>query len=82
MLSCKRLKWLSAVLILPSLSGCSIDDTARTVEPLRICEAWPQINVRKADKISEPTAAKIEASNVGRESFGCPYEKPVKVAGR
>ena len=70
------------MLILPSLAACSTNDTVRTVEPSRICEAWPQINVRKADKLTDATASKIEASNIGRESFGCPYEKPVKVAGR
>lgn len=82
MLSCRRLKWLSAALILPSLAACSTEGTVRTVEPLRICEAWPQITVRKADKLTDATSAKIEASNIGREALGCPYEKPVKVAGK
>lgn len=67
-------------MLLALLTGCG-HDTAPTASD-RICPAWPQIDTVKEDKLTEKTASKIEASNIGRESFGCPYEKPVKVAGR
>ena len=76
MLSLLKLKWLSAVLILLALPACSNDGIVRTVDVSRVCEAWPQINVRKADKITETTAGTIERANVGREAVGCAYETP------
>ena len=75
---CKRLVWLSAALILPSLQGCSNNGTA-PIALGRVCEAWEQINVRRNDKLTEATAGAIERNNVGRESIGCPYEPPAPV---
>lgn len=65
-------------MLLGLLAGCSRDTAPIASE--RICPAWPQVNVRKKDVFTEDTAREIEKVNVGRESFGCPYEKPVKVA--
>ena len=75
----KKLVWLSAALILPSLQACSNGATA-PIALGRVCETWEQINVRQKDKLTEATAGAIERNNVGRESVGCPYEEPVKVA--
>ena len=70
--------WLSAVSILLPLAGCSSVDIVRTVEAARVCEAWPQINVRKADTLTPATAGTIERANVGREAIGCVYEPQIK----
>ena len=60
------------------LTGCG-HDTAPIASD-RICPAWPQVNVRRNDTLTEDTAREIEKANTGRESFGCPYERLVKVA--
>jgi hypothetical protein len=70
---------LSAALSLVLLSGGCASDIARTVDPDRVCDAWGQIRVRKADKLTEGTAADIARNNAGREAFGCKYEAPAAV---
>ncbi len=78
MKSSKRLFLLSAALMsLALLTGCA-SDIVPTVSVGKLCPAWPQIDVSKSDKLSEPTAAKIEKSNIGREELGCKYEPPAK----
>jgi hypothetical protein len=80
----KRLKRLGGLSILLALTACStpnIAPTALAVEEM--CEAWGQINKRKADQITAETATEIAENNLAREAFGCPYEPPPKrVAGR
>ena len=72
----RKLPPLSAALIsLALLTGCAAD-TVTTVSIAKVCPAWPQIGVSKADKLTERTASQIEKSNIGRETLGCPYEKP------
>lgn len=66
-------------MLLALLTGCAPNTAPIASE--RICPAWPQVNVRKADKLVEDTAKEIEKVNAGRESFGCPYQKPEKKAG-
>lgn len=69
------------MLILIPLAGCSTPSIAPAVaDPIDICEAWKQINVRKADVLSAETAKVVVENNVGREALGCPYEEPPKRA--
>lgn len=79
-MSASRRPWLlrSALMLLVPLTGCA-RDTALTVDSAKICSVWEQIDTTKDDKLTEGTASKIERSNIGRESFGCPYEKPRKM---
>ncbi len=48
-------------------------------DPVDICEAWKQINVRRADVLSAETRRAVVENNVGREAMGCDYEPPPKV---
>ena len=66
--------------ILILLAGCSTPSIAPAVaDPIDICEAWRQINVRKGDVLSTDTARAVVENNVGREAMGCDYEPPPKV---
>lgn len=82
-MSSRRPRWRSAGLIPLALAGCSIADTARIVpvsDPVEICEAWRQINIRRSDVLSTDTAKSVVENNVGREALGCPYEEPPKAS--
>ena len=59
-----------------------MDGTARTVpvsDPVDICEAWRQINIKRGDVLSSETARAVVENNVGREAMGCDYEPPPRV---
>ena len=57
------------------LIGCA-EGTVKAIDATKMCGVWKQINVRRGDQLTEPTAAAIEQSNVGREALGCKYEQP------
>lgn len=40
-----------------------------------LCRDWQHQQIRKADQITEPTAAQIEANNKSRPAWGCMYGK-------
>lgn len=62
------------------LGGCA-SSVAVTADGRALCgDAWKQINVRAADKLTEATAKEIEGNNLSREGIGCKYEAPAKSA--
>ncbi len=62
------------------LGGCA-SSVAITADGRALCgEAWKQINIQPADKLTETTAKSIEANNLAREGIGCKYEPPAKAA--
>jgi len=38
-----------------------------------MCQSWRHLTIRKADKLTEDTAAQIEGSNKARPAWGCAY---------
>ncbi len=70
-----------AAFLAASQSGCGGVHTnvAPAADPIDICEAWKQINVRRTDVLSAETAKSVVENNVGREAMGCDYEPPPKV---
>lgn len=38
-----------------------------------LCRDWQHQTISKADKLTEPTAAQIEALNKSRPNWGCTY---------
>jgi len=64
--------------VIPLLLSACAQNTAPKIDltPERLCGQWHQVNVRPADKLTEPTAKAILANNEAREAIGCVYEKP------
>lgn len=50
------------------LTGCA-KDIVLTAD--LVCKSWRQIDIVKADQITERTAQKIEGNNEARKAVGC-----------
>lgn len=53
------------------LAGCS--KNLAVIATPELCRDWQHMTVSKSDKITEPTASQIEASNKSRPAWGCAY---------
>jgi hypothetical protein len=61
------------LLALPELLiGCA-KTNLYVVTAEQLCRDWQHQQIRKADNITEPTAAQIEANNKSRPAWGCAY---------
>jgi outer membrane biogenesis lipoprotein LolB len=56
------------------LSGCS-RTLPRVVTADELCQDWQHKTVSKNDKLTQDTAAGIEADNKRRPAWGCAYGK-------
>lgn len=69
-----------ALLLALALAGCATAQSV-TLDGKALCEqAWKQINIQAADRLTSETAIAIEANNLAREAAGCKYEPPAKRA--
>lgn len=64
----KQLKLITLLLSPVLLTGCA-KDIALTAN--LVCKSWREINIVKADQITEATASKIEGNNEARKAVGC-----------
>lgn len=71
----------AAIIACLALAGCGSTQSVM-VKATALCDGtaapWRQINIRRADVISDETAREIEAANLAREGVGCKYERPQK----
>jgi len=70
---------ISLVMLLAvALAGCATAQSV-TLDGKALCgQAWRQINIQAADRLTSDTAIAIEANNLAREAAGCKYEPPSK----
>lgn len=55
------------------LTGCAKTDSPVQIATDKLCESWRHQTIRKADRLTEPTAAQIEGNNKSRPEWGCQY---------
>lgn len=55
------------------LSACAKTPPAVLIAADKLCESWRHQTIRKADRLTEDTAAQIEGSNKARPEWGCVY---------
>ena len=63
------------------LSACAKTPPVALIAADKLCESWRHQTIRKADKLTEDTAAQIEGNNKARPEWGCAFgENRVKGA--
>lgn len=68
----RTMKCAALLLSLVLLPACSTTSpVVATAESL--CKDWRNLTVSKSDKLTEDTAAQIEANNKSRPAWGCEY---------
>jgi hypothetical protein len=67
----RKLLPLAASLAL--LTGCAGTPPPAPIAADQLCRSWTHSRIKKADKLTEETAAGIEARNASRPAWGCEY---------
>lgn len=65
----KRLAKLTLLLSVPALLTACANGTAPTAD--MFCKSWREIDISKADVLTDKTASQIEGNNDARKSVGC-----------
>ena len=68
-----RRKPLLLLASLALLTGCAKTPPPALIAADRLCESWRHQTIRKADRLTEETAAGIEGGNKARPIWGCEY---------
>ena len=55
------------------LTACAATPKPALIAADKLCESWRHTTIRKADRLTEDTAAQIEGSNKARPAWGCDY---------
>lgn len=58
---------------LAPLAGCGTTHSPAPIAASSLCSSWRHIQIRKADKLTDDTAAGIEGANKARPEWGCQY---------
>ena len=64
---------LTMLALLALLTGCAKTPPPALIAADKLCESWRHQTIRKADVLTEETAAGIEGSNKARPEWGCAY---------
>lgn len=75
-----RKLWLPAA-SLALLSGCAPREIPAPIASDQLCKSWTHERIRKADQLTEETAAGIEARNNSRPAWGCVYGRDEAAKG-
>lgn len=78
-----HLRKLTIALALPALLiGCAPINSPAPIAAEALCRSWEHQQIRKADRLTESTAAQIEGNNAARPAWGCaPGENRAKARG-
>ena len=77
-----QIRLMLAPSLLALLTACAQTPKPAPIAADKLCESWRHQTIRKADRMTEDTAAQIEGSNKARPEWGCAYgENRAKGAG-